>query len=327
MAGWGHSRGTTLEASPPSWCLGAFQGHRRRPHGLRAVCRLPQERANMHPHPQLRPQVVGAWRRFTEMKQVTRKGLACVRAFGHGKRLLCCVSGRAAVSGRVWPGARGCRTFAGRVPAQSCAPPRQAQRPGRPLPVWPFPQHSLVHLPQAVTWVVTMVQGGAGDTGPRVPAARVAQACSAPGSRWARRGVSEWEGASLPSARHEGALGWASPARRGCRGPRRPCPAGRVPEPLAAPGVPGTPGPGVSGCPAPQGTGQACRVRVACARPSPWPRETCHFPHPAPRAHAGVHRLGPHASLPSRAGGRLTRPGRGLLWRGAADTPARRGRS
>lgn len=111
--------------------------------------------------------------------------------------------------------------------------------------------------------------GGARQSGghrPRDLAACVAKACSAPGSWRARRGVSEWEGVSLPSARHEGAPGWPGPAHGTCRGPGRPCPTGRVPEPPAAPGVPGTPGPGVSGCSVSWGTGQAHRVCAMCAR-------------------------------------------------------------
>lgn len=75
------------------------------------------------------------------------------------------MSDRAGVSGRAWPGARGCQTFAGRVHTCSRVPPRPAKRHESLLPIGPFPQHSLVRLSQAVTWVVTVVQGRAGDTG------------------------------------------------------------------------------------------------------------------------------------------------------------------
>lgn len=183
------------------------------------------------------------------------------------------------------------------VPTQPC-PPRPAKRHGRPLPIGPFPQCSLVPLSQAVTWVVVTVQGRVGDTGGRGSWPPCSKGLLSTRLTAAREGVGKWEGAALPRAEHDGAPGWPGPARPVEGVPAQPGES-RNRRPLRGSRAPHTRHLWVS-CIAGDGTGVLCVCSV-CVCPFPWPQETCHFPHSVPGARPEVHRLGPHASLPGRA--------------------------
>lgn len=214
------------------------------------------------------------------------------------------------------------------VPTQPC-PPRPAKRHGRPLPIGPFPQCSLVPLSQAVTWVVVTVQGRVGNTGGRGSWPPCSKGLLSTRLTAAREGVGKWEGAALPRAEHDGAPGWPGPARPGPS--RESLPSRASPGTAGRSGGPGHPTPGISGCLASQGTGRACCVCVACAcarfrglgRPVTFHTQCLER---VPKSTDSGLML-PCLAGPRRAKGRLTMPGQVCLGQGAADAPARWGQS